>query len=79
VQATRVPIVARHVSGAQSVAAHVQLSVAHSVGRAAHAYDTLQPPRQPAAPPSGQVVAVVPAGHVPPSVTGVQVIAVQSW
>jgi hypothetical protein len=68
------------VSGAQSAAAQAQLSVAHPAGRAAHANDVVQPPRQPGPPPFGQLaVAVVPAGHMPPSGTGVQVVAAQLW
>ena len=78
-QATRAPIVARHVPGEQSAAAQAQLSVAQPAGRASHAYETAQPARQPGGPPSGQLgVALVPAGQLPPSATGVQTIAVQS-
>jgi hypothetical protein len=78
-QATLLPIVVRHVSGAQSAAAHAQVSVAHPAGRASHAKDTTHPPRQPGCPLPGQLaVALVPAGQAPPS-AGVHVIAVQSW
>jgi hypothetical protein len=78
-QATRIPIVVRHVSGAQSAVAHAQLSVAHPAGRASHANETMQPPRQPGCPLPGQLgVALVPAGQTPPS-AGVHVGAVQSW
>jgi hypothetical protein len=77
-QATREPIVARHVPDPQSAAAHAQLSVAQPAGRASHAYDTAQPPRQPGGPPSGQLgVELVPAGQLPPSATGVQTIVAQ--
>ena len=58
--------------------AHAQLSVAQPAGRASHAYDTEQPPRQPGGPPSGQLgVELVPAGQLPPSASGVQTIAAQ--
>jgi hypothetical protein len=78
-QATLEPCVVRHVSGAQSAAAHAQLSVAHAAGRASQANDTTQPPRQPGCPLPGQLgVALVPAGQLPPS-GGVQVVALQSW
>jgi hypothetical protein len=68
--------VARQLPGEQSDVAQVQsTAVAQPAGRAAHANCASgQPPKQPAGPPSGQLgVALLPAGQVPPSGSGVQV------
>lgn len=67
---------ARQLPGEQSDAAQVQsTAVAQPPGRAAHAnFASGQPAKQPAGPPSGQLgVALLPAGQVPPSGSGVQV------
>jgi hypothetical protein len=72
--------VARQVSGAQSDPAHEQESVAQAAGRVWHPAVVGQPPRQPGWPVAGQLaVALVPAGHAPPSGGGVQVIVAQLW
>lgn len=67
-------MVALHVPGAQSDAAHVQsTAVAHAAGRASQLKATGHPPRQPGFPVSGQVgVALDPAGQTPASGTGKQ-------